>query len=59
MVLSAPPSRLIKDEYGNDIGTPGLESGTSGEIPQTVQHPPVQDGYSRIPGMGRCDLFEI
>lgn len=51
---AAPPSRLIKDEYGNDIGTPGLESGTSGEIPQTVQHPPVQDGYSRIPGMGQA-----
>ncbi|KAH3746678.1 hypothetical protein DPMN_181088 [Dreissena polymorpha] len=50
---AAPPSRLVKDEYGNEIGGTSsvLESGTSGDLSQTVQHPPV-DGFSRISSIG-------
>ncbi|XP_060591404.1 mothers against decapentaplegic homolog 4-like isoform X1 [Ruditapes philippinarum] len=49
---AAPPSRLVKDEYGNEIGSAsGLDSGTSSDLSQTVQHPPV-DGFSRMSGMG-------
>ncbi|KAK3096007.1 hypothetical protein FSP39_021890 [Pinctada imbricata] len=41
---AAPPSRLVKDEYGNEIG---LDIGSSNEASQTVQHPP-QDSFTRI-----------
>ncbi|XP_052785716.1 mothers against decapentaplegic homolog 4-like isoform X2 [Mya arenaria] len=50
---AAPPSRLVKDEYGNDIGgtSSGLESGTSpAELSQTVQHPPTS--FNRLSGIG-------
>ncbi|XP_048749182.1 mothers against decapentaplegic homolog 4-like isoform X4 [Ostrea edulis] len=41
---AAPPSRLVKDEYGNEIG---MNMSNSEEVSQTVQHPP-QNEFARI-----------
>ncbi|XP_062568849.1 mothers against decapentaplegic homolog 4-like isoform X1 [Saccostrea cucullata] len=49
---AAPPSRLVKDEYGNEIG---MSMSSSEEVSQTVQHPP-QSEFARIltsGGMGQ------
>lgn len=54
--ISAPPSRLVKDEYGNEIG---MSMSSSEEVSQTVQHPP-QNEFARIltsGGMGLCSLY--
>ncbi|XP_078330140.1 mothers against decapentaplegic homolog 4-like isoform X2 [Crassostrea virginica] len=41
---AAPPSRLVKDEYGNEIG---MNMSSADEVSQTVQHPP-QNEFARI-----------
>ena len=54
--LSAPPSRLVKDEYGNEIG---MNMSSADEVSQTVQHPP-QNEFARIltsGGMGLCSVL--
>ncbi|KAK3577373.1 hypothetical protein CHS0354_008470 [Potamilus streckersoni] len=44
---AAPPSRLIKDEYGTGSDMSQIESSPSGEIGQTIKHTP-QDGFTRM-----------
>lgn len=51
--LSAPPSRLVKDEYGNEIG---MNMSNSEEVSQTVQHPP-QNEFARILTTGGMGVF--
>ncbi|KAL3885337.1 hypothetical protein ACJMK2_025408 [Sinanodonta woodiana] len=44
---AAPPSRLIKDEYGTGSDMSQIESSPAGEIGQTIKHTP-QDGFTRM-----------
>jgi hypothetical protein len=53
--ISAPPSRLVKDEYGNEIG---MNMSNSEEVSQTVQHPP-QNEFARILTSGGMGVLHV